>query len=255
MALLSGPLNSAHAIDAHGGVDNANPHGEHAHKHVIISTFTNRVVLGILLVFTILTIGAANFEAWFQDYFHIILPHWVNVFVCLSIATVKGVLVLLFFMQLRYDNPINTIIFVFSLFAFALFLGFTAIDLGNRDKIYEYKKGEILVGGGGEIKQTVLGDLQAGRTSTESIIQYRRRLRLEAIAKDYVAKGDTPDVAKQKAAVEFARLEAEAIHHRRGHGEEAEVVSTGNTSRPRAGTTSGLYDAKAPSEAGPHSEH
>lgn len=264
MPIANNPLRSAHAADAHGAhgdqsaFDEINPHHEPHAEHVIVSPFTNRVVLAILLVFTFATVGAANFESWIQDTFHILLPTWLNVFIALSIATIKAILVVLYFMQLRFDNLINSLIFCFSLFAFSLFLGFTAIDLGNRSKIYDFKAHEIIAGGAGESNKTVAGDLQTGRNAgAESITAFRARQRMEALAAQFVAAGDPADVAKQKAQVEYARELAEAIHHRHGsHAAPTVDRSTGGASRPRSGTTPGLYDAKDPAaDPAPHAGH
>ena len=254
MPLSPKPLRSALAADAHGGAaafDENNPHHEAHHEHVIISAFTNRIVLAILLFFTLATIGAANFEVWIEHTFDVNLPTWLNVFVCLSIATIKAVLVVLYFMQLRFDNPINSVIFCFSLFAFALFLGFTAIDLGNRGKIYEFKSHEIVPGGAGETKLTVIGDLQPGRTAAvESLTTYRARQRIEQLTVQFTTAGDPADVAKQKALAEYSRELAEAIHHRHGgHAAVHSDQSTGDFSRPRSGSTPGLFDAKTPQAA------
>ena len=264
MPIANNPLRSAHAADAHGAhgdiasFDEVNPHHEPHAEHVIVSAFTNRVVLAILLFFTFATVGAANFESWIQDTFHILLPTWLNVFIALSIATVKAILVVLYFMQLRFDNLINSVVFCFSLFAFSLFLGFTAIDLGNRGKLYEFKEHEIVAGGAGESNKTVAGDLQEGRkTSSESITAFRARQRMEELAAKFVAAGDPADVAKQKAQVEYSRELAEAVHHRHSsHGDHSEDQSTAGTSRPRSGTTPGLFDAKDPAaEPATHGGH
>ncbi len=254
MPIANNPLRSAHAADAHGAhgdnasFDEINPHHEPHAEHVIVSAFTNRVVLAILLFFTFATVGAANFESWIQDTFHILLPTWLNVFIALSIATIKAILVVLYFMQLRFDNLINSVIFCFSLFAFSLFLGFTAIDLGNRGKVYDFKQHEIVAGGAGESGKTVLGDLQNGRSAgSESITAFRARQRLEALTAQFVAAGDPADVAKQKAQVEYSRELAEAVHHRHTkHADHSVNQSTADTSRPRSGTTPGLFDAKDP---------
>lgn len=235
------PLHSAHAADhARPVFDETNPHGaaagHHAHKHVIVSAFTNRVVLAILLTFTVLTVGLANAEVAIQQYFGIVLPMWVNVFIAMSIATIKATLVVMYFMQLRYDNPINTVIFAFSLFAFALFLGFTTIDLGNRGKIYEYKSGEIQVGG-----NRIIG----AQTLEKPIVEQRR----EEFLKNVLAG----DKAK------FEAMKAELFHHRQNYHPHVEhSVSTPDTSRPRGGTTPGLFEAKAPADHGDghgHSDH
>ncbi|MBU6412181.1 MAG: cytochrome C oxidase subunit IV family protein [Planctomycetes bacterium] len=230
------PLRSAHAADAHGhapgGFDETNPHGtaagHHAHKHVIVSAFTNRVVLAVLLTFTALTVGLANAEVWIQQYFDIHFPTWVNVSVAMSIATVKAALVVMYFMQLRYDNPINTVIFLFSLFAFALFLGFTTIDLDNRGKVYAYKGGEVQVGG-----NRIVG----AKTLDKPIVQQRREEFLKSVLAGDQAK--------------FDAMKAELFHHRQNYHPRVEhSVSTSGTSRPRGGTTPGLFEAKAPADDG-----
>lgn len=218
--------------------DETNPHGAGGghHGHIIMSALTLRSVLAILLAFTVLTVGAAQLELWIQSYFGIELPRWVNVAVALSIATVKSSLVLLYFMQLRYDNPINTIVFLFTLFAFALFLGFTVLDLSNRGTIDSYKASEALKGGMGLTRHTGERNDQ-GEPATEavvgSIVAHARQKYLEKLATEL---GDM-----ELAREEFARREREA----HSHGEEEPempVVSTFNQSRARTGLTSDLYD-------------
>ncbi len=129
-------------------------YGHKDHGHVIVSVFTLRFILIALLFCTLLTSGSAWAETAIAATFHVEIPQWINAFVALSIAVVKTALVVGFFMQLKYDNPMNTIIFVFTLLTVASFLGFTSLDLGNRDTIdrfknvYAYPGGNGLDGGG-----------------------------------------------------------------------------------------------------------
>lgn len=127
------------------------PHHEHDHDHghTIVSWKTLVGVLAILLAFTALTVSAAQGEKWIASAFDVVLPDWMNVAVAMSIATVKGILVMMFFMQLKYDNPFNTIIMLFCFLAFSLFLGFTALDLTNRAWIEPWKMAQISRGGTG----------------------------------------------------------------------------------------------------------
>jgi cytochrome c oxidase subunit 4 len=120
---------------------------EHGHGHVIVSTFTLLNVLAVLLVLTILTVFASRSEVWIAETFDVLIPQWVNVSIAMSIAVVKGSLVCLFFMQLKYDKRLNAAIFLFCLFAAALFLGLTSLDLGQRDTVYEWRAGEVSPGG------------------------------------------------------------------------------------------------------------
>lgn len=46
----------------------------------------------------------------------------------MTIATMKGLLVVLFFMHVIHDKGLNAILFVFSLVFVALFLGFALTD-------------------------------------------------------------------------------------------------------------------------------
>lgn len=130
-------------------------HDDHAHGHVIVSLFTLRTILTLLMFFTLLTVGAAMFEQWLSSEFNMVIPQWINVFVAISIAAVKTTLVVMFFMQLKYDNPMNTLIFVFTIFTAAFFLGFTALDLGGRSTLERFKAQYAVTGGtglGGENK-------------------------------------------------------------------------------------------------------
>ncbi len=134
---------------AHSHAEEYDAHGHKDHGHVIVSVATLRTVLALLLFFTLLTVGAALLETWIAETFNVLIPQWVNVFVALSIAAVKTTIVVMFFMQLKYDNPLNTMIFVFTLLTVCFFLGLTALDLGRRDTIDRFKQQYITTGGTG----------------------------------------------------------------------------------------------------------
>ena len=70
-----------------------------------------------LLVLTVITVGAS-----FIDF------GTVNIWIALGIAAVKGALVALFFMHLRWDRPFNAIVFVASLAFVAIFISFALTD-------------------------------------------------------------------------------------------------------------------------------
>ena len=72
---------------------------------------------GGLLVLTVITVWAASFDFG---------P--ANVWIALGIAALKGSLVVLFFMHLRWDRPFNGVIFVTSLAFVALFICFAMTD-------------------------------------------------------------------------------------------------------------------------------
>lgn len=70
-----------------------------------------------LLIFTYLTVAAT----WID-----LGP--LNIWIALAIAVVKGAIVCLYFMHLRYDNPFNGIMLVVSMLFVALFMGFAILD-------------------------------------------------------------------------------------------------------------------------------
>lgn len=122
--------------------------GEH-HGHHIASTRTLVIVILTLVVLTALTVFASTVETYLVNEMGWALPEWVNIAVAMSIALVKGTLVLMIFMALRYENPLYTIVFLFCMFAFALFLGLTGMDLDNRGHVYDWKVAPIDLGGTG----------------------------------------------------------------------------------------------------------
>lgn len=130
--------------DPHGFADL----GEH-HGHHITSA---RMLVGVILTLVVLTaatVFASQFETYLTTELGWHLPDWVNVAIAMSIALVKGALVLMFFMALKYENPLYTVVFLFCMFAFALFLGLTGMDLDNRGHVYSWKAKSITEGGTG----------------------------------------------------------------------------------------------------------
>lgn len=217
---------SDHAFDPDAG--SVDPHGDHSghHGHVIMSSFTLKAVLGVLIILTLATVGQAQLEVFIQSHFDIIFPKWVNVVACMGIAVVKAALVCLFFMQLKYDNPLNSLVFMFTLLGVGLFLGFTALDLGTRDSIYEYKSRLITPGGMG------LGGQPATATARQAL--------LDAVGPE-----------------RFEAIRADVESHKHGHGGTAEATkaSTAGQSRPATGTTQGLFDLDAPAAEGHDAGH
>ena len=54
-----------------------------------------------------------------------------NIVIAMLIASVKAALVCLFFMHLRWDRPINTLVLIGSIFFVVLFLIITMFDTGQ----------------------------------------------------------------------------------------------------------------------------
>ncbi len=81
----------------------------------------NLRIWGFLMLFTAITVAAAQFDFGF-----------LNVVVAMTIATTKAGLVILYFMHLRYEKPLFKIIVFVAFFMLAIAIGFTFFDLAYR---------------------------------------------------------------------------------------------------------------------------
>jgi cytochrome c oxidase subunit IV len=81
-------------------------------------------VLVALLILTALTVAASYVDFGSG-----------NVVIALFIASVKAMLVALFFMHLRYDKPVNAVIACAGFLFLGIFLMFDFIDFGTRNNL------------------------------------------------------------------------------------------------------------------------
>jgi cytochrome c oxidase subunit 4 len=104
----------------------ASPAQTHAHEtghHGPENPVRNyALTLGALLVLTGITVLVAQFDLG-----------EANVFVAIGVATVKAVLVALFFMHLLHDKPMNSIILCTALVMLGILLTFSFMDSSTRD--------------------------------------------------------------------------------------------------------------------------
>jgi len=114
------PLAAGHA-DAHS-----------AGHHYVAPLSLLYKVFGALVVLTILTVATGKAD-W--------IPSALHVPIALFIALVKVILVAMFFMGLKHDNRVNTVILALTTIFVLVFLGFTVLevtqrgDLGNVDRM------------------------------------------------------------------------------------------------------------------------
>lgn len=101
--------------------DNTQAHGGGEHGHHVVPMKVYFGVFGALLFLTVVTVAVAQVDLG---------P--MNMLVAMLVATVKASFVCAFFMQLKYDEKLNTIIFVFGLIFVALFFLFTLLDVFSR---------------------------------------------------------------------------------------------------------------------------
>ena len=207
-------MSHAQAHNQPHAYDPSDPHGFHEeghHGHVIVPWQILLGVLLALLAFTVLTVFQAQFEKYAAHEWGWQIPGWVNVVLAMGIACIKGTLVVMYFMQLRYDKGLNVILLLFTLFAVWLFIMFTAIDLNNRGHITDWRAGEITSGGTG------VGVRREGVTGP-----------LIIVAKD--------EYIKDHGEAEY---EHELHAHHATHG--GQTISTAQASRSREGLTPGLF--------------
>jgi cytochrome c oxidase subunit 4 len=89
-----------------------------------------KILFGVfvaLLVLTYITVAATLFDLGS-----------LNIWIALGIASIKGAMVVLYFMHLRYDSPFNSIVFLTAVAFLFLFLGITILDtIQYQPGIYE----------------------------------------------------------------------------------------------------------------------
>ena len=97
--------------------------GEHASHHVVpMSIYI--AVFGALLFLTVFTVAISRVDLG---------P--ANMLVAMVVASIKATLVCLFFMQLKYDDKLNAVVFVFGAIFLSLFFIFTIVDTFSREYI------------------------------------------------------------------------------------------------------------------------
>jgi cytochrome c oxidase subunit IV len=219
----------AHAPAAH--FDELDPHGA-SHKgqhkaHVIVGPFTLRTVLAILLFFTVLTVAQAQAEIYISHALDVEFPRWVNIAFCMGIAVVKALLVMGYFMQLKYDNPINSVVMAFTFLGLALFLGFTSLDLGARGSVYAWKVPNPVAGGTLEVTKKA-HDALAGRLSTQEFARIHAIITHDHAAHEDTASG--PQRSRARTGLSGA-LDATDSHYTDSH----EAAPAGHTPAAPAG--------------------
>ena len=108
--------------------EHGHAHGGHARVGHVVGPMTLINVLAALLFLTVVTVLVT-----------LVNLGPLNVWIALGIATVKASLVLLYFMHLRWDRPLNAVMIIASLVFVVLFVGGALTDT------LEYK-GDLIPG-------------------------------------------------------------------------------------------------------------
>ena len=118
--------------------DGHDPH-DHGEHNPIAHVMPVPMLLGVffaLLTLTALTVFLGGFDLGRYE-----------IAVAMGIATVKAILVATFFMHLRYDNPLNSAILLFSLIFVALFIGMMILDTQGYKAEIEDREAEMIAEG------------------------------------------------------------------------------------------------------------
>jgi cytochrome c oxidase subunit 4 len=104
---------------------------EHGQEHHIVSPVTYMIILLALLVGTALTVLASYIDL---GEWHIApgLTLFWNPVVALAIATTKMMLVVLFFMHVKYSTKLTKLTLAAGLFMFLVLVGMTMADYFTR---------------------------------------------------------------------------------------------------------------------------
>ena len=109
-------------VKAHDLAHSHNPADMHGETHIhVVSIKLLTIVFVILLFLTALT-----YAVTLQDF-----GYQANLLIAIGIAVVKAILVCLYFMHLRWDNPFNALCLVTAILFVGLFIVIASIDTGE----------------------------------------------------------------------------------------------------------------------------
>lgn len=95
--------------------------GNNGHEHHLMSFKMHLQVIAALFFLTFVTVWVAQFD--FGAF---------NVVIALGVATVKALLVMAYFMHLKWDSKMNIVIFATSFFFLLLLAAFAVLDIFTR---------------------------------------------------------------------------------------------------------------------------
>ena len=95
--------------------------GNHDTGHPVVPVRTYALIWGALLLFTWVTVFVSRLQ----------LGSW-SVLTALVIASCKALLVLYFYMHLKYEKPIFQYMFLVAVVVLATFMGITFFDVAYR---------------------------------------------------------------------------------------------------------------------------
>jgi len=157
------------------------PGHEHEH-HVHVTPFwTMFWVFVILLFLTALTVWSSRVQEFYIGNTTIELGGTAHIVMALVIAIVKGALVGAYFMHLKYDKPVMSIVVGSTLFGVVLFIGLTLGDLSGRGVVGKDEAGEIHKGGNLQLFAGETGEKAAIEEKADmNVVEYARQKAIAA---------------------------------------------------------------------------
>ncbi len=143
-------------------------HDDHAHDehHVHVTPLVPMVIVFVLLIFlTFATVWTANIHYVQIGNTTVKIGATAHMVLAMAIASVKGILVAGFFMHLFYDKAVNGLVAAASVFAVALFIGLTMMDLSTRGMVIDGEQGEVVDGGSFQVVEQAIDRKKAGKAS------------------------------------------------------------------------------------------
>jgi len=179
-------------IDPDETLSLAEAHEAH-HEHVT-PFWTMTWVFLILLFLTALTVWTSNIHEIPIGNTVIEFGPTPHIIMALIIAVVKSVLVAAFFMHLKYDKPMNSVVVGATIFGVFLFIGLTLADLAARGSVDRTELTPIIMGG-----DKHLDPATGERTAGKGVVQAARENAPEAhgegdhSGEDHAGEGGEPD--------------------------------------------------------------
>lgn len=109
---------AAHTTEEHDATNVTNP--QHTGQH-LVTPLQYLIVFGTLLLFTLITVGAAFIDM-----------KWMSPVVALGIACFKAVIVILFFMHVKYQSRLIKMTVASGFFIFLVLIVMTLSDYMSR---------------------------------------------------------------------------------------------------------------------------
>ncbi len=125
-------------------------------------------VFVVLLILTALTVWSSNIHEIQFGHSTLEIGGTLHILMALAIAVVKSILVAAYFMHLRYDTPMNTVVVSATIFAVILFIGFTVADSATRGN-YAPTEGRVIIEGGSKRQvETAITNAQQAATNPDA---------------------------------------------------------------------------------------